>query len=564
MYRQFLFAVLLAGLLSGPAFAQDFVVDNAVKSDRNAVRNLQSRLNDLGFNAGGVDGAFGRRTQSALEAFAERFPSSVETGLTPDMADRVAAVHHGRFGNPYESDLILPKAWPHGTLAIKTDVREANPDCGFCNVTSLIQQVGDLDGDEQDEIVLSDHASDGNFDVINRPTRLTIVSPSSTDYPRLFPGIAPDDLPSRVHERESVIADFNGDGLGDLFVSAHGFDRPPFPGEQNVLLLSSPDGHRDVSASHLPQLDDMSHGVTEGDIDADGDIDLLIITNEGRQDIIPYLLINDGEGRFERTDISTVIDPALVDFRRSGRRHRAEYSTARLIDLNDDQFVDLLLLARGEEPQRATRYRGTRQSLLIYNDGSGRFPNEKIVELPTDRWGYATFTNDADAADLDGDGKLDLVLTQSTRKPRFGDWYGQYVQVLMNEDGSFIDRTAERMWPQGYPDMDRLSFADNTRLGDFDQDGDVDLVTQNLSPTWHDDVDDGAIMIGQNNGDGVFEPVDPRWLKRGGYTNRNLVLGRFGLDGALGFASYGLNGQYDTPPDRTFGVKLDVYTLSGL
>ncbi|WP_404405075.1 FG-GAP-like repeat-containing protein [Pelagibacterium halotolerans] len=559
MFRILVIHLLAIAFFAGAASAQDIPVDETFGADREAVRALQAQLNDLGFHTGTPDGIFGSKTEGALVSFAERFPSDIELGLTFEMGERVDQVHQGRFGNPFAPDILVApsRIFPRET-EIQTDVRADTPDCVACNVTTIVIAVGDLDADGADEIVLANHASDERFDLIDRPTRPTIVSPAADAAPRLLPGLHAEDLPARVHEREGVIADFNGDGVGDLFIAAHGFDRQPFSGEQNVLLLSGPDGHEDVSDTHLPQISDMAHGATQGDIDGDGDADILVITNHGAQNIIPYLLINDGEGRFERQDIGTVLDSALVDFRPRNRVHRAEYTTARLIDMNADGALDLLLLARGEAPADAARFSGTRHSLLLFNDGAGSFPTDTAVELPTDRWGYATFTTDADAMDIDGDGALDLVLTQSTRQPNGGTWSGQYIQILMNESGSYVDRTAERLWPQGYPGMDDLNFAMGSELADFDGDGDLDLVTRNMDPSWKDELDSAAIQIGLNDGTGHFDPVAPDWVTGFGqsWNGRNIVAGDFNGDGIDDLASFSLYGQYREQPNSTWGVVL--------
>ena len=559
---------VLAGLvavfviLAHPGTAQDFMIDESLRADRTAVLELQRQLNDLGMDAGRPDGAFGPRTRAAIEAFAARFPSDVPVGLGAAMQERIAQVHQGRFGNPFEQELArLSLTSPLPNFMGATNVRETVPGCTTCNAISLILVTGDLTGDGRDEIVVSTHLADPRFNVIDRPSPLVIFSPGQTG-PKLNTTLIEPEMPSRVHEREAVIADFNSDGQLDLFIAAAGWDAPPFPGEQNVLLLSDAGRLIDVSDSHLPRLDDMAHGVAAGDINGNGHVDLLIITNQGTAGHIPYVLLNDGQGRFERTPIAQFLDPALVDFRPADRRHRAEFSTARLIDMNGNGALDLLLLARGEDAARAGRFPGTRQSLLLFNDGTGRFPTETMIELPTDRWGLATFTNDAAAVDLDGDGHLDLILTQSTRGPGNGEWFGHYLQVLMFEDGTYVERTAERLWPQGYPDMPNLSFADKTRLVDLTGNGHPDIVTATLSPSWRDRPDEAAITIGLNDGTGHFRPVAPTWLTGGhrSYSARQIVPGVFSAEGLPGLAAYDLNGVYGSGPDQTFGVRLNIYT----
>lgn len=560
-----LFAHLLAttaALISAPALAQDFIIDDALKEDRALVRELQGQLNDLGFNAGATDGAFGGKTQSALTAFADRFPLDGVLGLTPQVAARVASVHTGRFGNPFElATLVKPTGWTLSREAGQTDVREDNAACGACNVTPWILAVGDLSGDGRDEVVLAGHLNDANFNVIDVPSVINIFELDEKSNLIPFSGWAPGETaPARVHEREALIEDFNGDGIGDLFIAATGYDARPFPGEQNVLLLSSPEGHRDVSMDNLPSQNDMSHGADAGDIDGDGDIDILVMTNEGSEKILPYVLRNDGTGSFTKEPFSVILDPAYIDFNNRGRAHRAEYSTIRLMDADGDGLLDLFLLARGESPREASRFSGTTGSLLFYNQGDGTFSGENMAELPTDRWGYGTFTNDADMLDIDGDGDRDLILTQSTRAPNNGTWYNQYLQVLMNEDGDWVDRTDTVLWPQGYPNAEDWNFAIGTSLADVDGDGDTDLVTRSLDPIWKDSPLEGVVMVGLNTGEGRFEPAALDWLTgRLDYTDRSMIAGDLDGNGKGDIVAFGLNGQYGNGPDQTWGTKLRVH-----
>ena len=562
-YRAFLISALL---LCSPVTAQDFQIDEAVKSDRDAVRSLQSQLNDLGFDTGRPDGAFGRKTQAGIEGFATRFPTDGAEGLSQAMLDRIAVVHAGRFVSSFEEGLLV-KPFDNAVntrLLGVTDMREV-PGCEACNATTFTLGAADMDGDGAVELLLHQHAQDSRFDVIDKATPMTIFSGRpGHGIARRDVDFVPKTMPSRVHAREAVFGDFNGDGLADVFVASHGLDASPFPGEQNVLLLTSPSGIIDVSETHLPMQNDMAHGADAGDIDGDGDLDIFVITNQGSTQVLPYLLRNDGTGRFTMEPASAILDPELIDFNRGGRRFEAEYSTVRLSDMNGDGAPDILLLARGEEPSRTGRGASVKSSVLLYNDGTGQFPLDTLVVLPTDRWGDQTFTNDADAVDLDGDGATDLVLTLSTR-PRGGLWRGHYIQVLMQQDGAFVDRTAERIWPQRYDaPLERLNFADKTRLADFDGDGDLDIVTHTLSPAFRDQVGDQAITIGLNDGTGVFAPVDPDWISEGpgfdrGFRGRAQATGDFDGNGVADIVSYQLNGQYGDGPDRTFGVTVYVH-----
>jgi hypothetical protein len=92
--------------------------------------------------------------------------------------------------------------------------------------------------------------------------------------------------------RNFVIADFNGDGRPDVFIDNTGLevgDVSTWPGEQNTLLLSAPDGElHDVSATNLPQVSDFSHGSSAADVDGDGDVDIWV-NNLGANDVDPEL-----------------------------------------------------------------------------------------------------------------------------------------------------------------------------------------------------------------------------------------------------------------------------------
>lgn len=107
------------------------------------------------------------------------------------------------------------------------------------------------------------------------------------------------DRVSTVITRDIHIADFNGDGWDDIFLSNHGTESiEPFPGEQNSLLLQSETGAFVDATWKLPSRTDFSHGSSVGDFNNNGHLDIYV-NNLGDDDLTPsYFLFNDGQGGF--------------------------------------------------------------------------------------------------------------------------------------------------------------------------------------------------------------------------------------------------------------------------
>ncbi len=555
-----IFALATAICLTATASsANSSLFGDDLKNDEAVVLQLQTQLNELGFDAGPADGAWGRRTAGAIDAFVDRFPPMFPASNANDITGRLQLIHDSWFASPFENEELLVR--PPGELftnqVYKTDIRDLNLSCTDCSLVSFISGLGDFDNDGIDEIVLAEHILNQERQAVESPTPTIIVDLENDRGPSNLVIInAPDGI-ARVHERESVVRDFNGDGVDDLFIAAHGLDTQPFPGEQNVLLLSSPEGVVDASLTHIPQINDMSHGASAGDIDNDGDFDIIVMTHPGTGRYDSYVLWNDGSGSFSRELLRDVIDePELVRLY-DGDLVINSYSTVRLADLNNDTLPDLLLLSCCQ----GGRHTNSR-SYVLWNNGDGTFTSVNKVILPTDRWGDQTYTNDAEAVDLDNNGLVDLILTQSTQ---LDNWHGQFIQVLMQETrGNFIDRTAERLWSQGYElPLDVIAAADKTEMIDLDFDGDLDMVTRGLNPAMRSmSLSHALVQIGINDGTGRFMPLDPRFLADGKpFVFRTPIFGRFGPNAEPMMASTGIHGSYSATSNITRGADLYLHGL---
>ena len=452
-------------------------------------------------------------------------PSAVLALYALSLGSTAAAQELTYVAGPYQAD---------AQMIAKTDVREHG--CDNCAPTMRILAAPDLDGDGNSELILSMESFTKDDKATDIPLPIFFFRSNGQPYG----GIK--ELPKRIHAREAVAADFNADGLDDVFIAAHGMDRKPFPGEQNVLLLSQPDGtHKDVSTTHLPQLEDVAHGVASGDIDGDGDIDLFIVTNAGggRAKVSNYFLLNDGAGSMAFSDGKNHLP--------SGAPRKDDYFlTARIEDITGDAAPDLIMAG---EAYNAS------PTLVLTGNGKGSFDNP--VKLPSSAFGKQTFTTDIDVVDLNADGRKDLVLL-NTGQIDGRPFKGIYVQTLVQTaSGDFVDQTEERIWDQQAAAAANITIPHNINLVDLDQDGDRDFVVQSLNPSWRKRVGDVPPHIGMNDGSGKFSPVAPTWLTSNEYSFAQLLPVKIG--GKWKIAGISLNGVNEPNGFWAVGHKLFLY-----
>ena len=190
-----------------------------------------------------------------------------------------------------------------------------------------------------------------------------------------------------------LIADFNDDGRDDIFM-APGNDGGA--GEPLVLLMSNAEGKYDyVSEEALPEHSAWLNprwtvwSVAHGDIDADGDLDLLIGTQPHQplylaQPTVLRLLVNDGSGTFfDATDAL----PLAARLPRATPDGVLAHRRLALADFNRDGADDLTLeistdeLATGAVTNTVTKGPTFVTREFVYlNAGFGNFSNSVPLE----------------------------------------------------------------------------------------------------------------------------------------------------------------------------------------
>lgn len=183
--------------------------------------------------------------------------------------------------------------------------------------------------------------------------------------------------------------------------------------------------------------------VQPGDFDADGDTDLLVAIfgwrTNGRIVLLEHQGLTDGRPTFVLRDIDERHGPVQVLPQ----------------DLNDDGHLDFVALI-GQEHERVEAF---------LNDGTGVFANHLIYRAPDPAYG----SSGIELVDLDRDGDLDVLYTNGDSFDR-GPKPHHSIQWLENE-GSY---------PYKHHEICKMPGVLNAQAGDFDRDGDIDVVAVSL------------------------------------------------------------------------------------
>ena len=295
----------------------------------------------------------------------------------------------------------------------------------------------------------------------------------------------------------AAFVDYDNDGRLDLFVAnyvAFDFKNPPefgkgrlcqykgipvqcgprgLPGEGDTLYHNEGDGtFSDVTKEAGVSDPDGYYGmgIICSDLDEDGLVDIFVANDSTPN----FLYKNNGDGTFKEIGF-----PAGVAVNENGSEQGCMGVT--LGDYDHDTRFDLFITNFDDD-----------YNVLYHNDGKGSFTdvshaaNVAAVSLPFVGWGTKFF-------DYDNDGWIDLFVANGHVYPQIATYRQRNFIHKNNRNGTFTE-----LGLQLGPAVAEKRAGRGAAFGDLDNDGDVDIVINNL---------DGAPTLLRNEGGNANKSV---------------------------------------------------------
>lgn len=252
-----------------------------------------------------------------------------------------------------------------------------------------------------------------------------------------------------------IAEDFDNDGDSDLMYAPE--SAFPGPTTKPRLLINNGAGIFADMSVNLPNINMASFCVCAGDVDNDGDLDVVFTDGAtfGGVATQARLYLNNGAAVF--TDVTAAQMPADL--------YNAQDVT--LFDFDGDADVDIALSGKG----------GATQARLYLNNGSGTF----AVNTAMNGLGSGN-TYEIDHSDLDGDGDMDALVQSSS---------GLSEGWARNDGPGIAMPEFTLPAPNGNDDNEMAGV-------DYDDDGDLDIFVASLASTE---------KAYRNNGNATFTSV---------------------------------------------------------
>ncbi|MFA7290317.1 MAG: VCBS repeat-containing protein, partial [Melioribacteraceae bacterium] len=178
--------------------------------------------------------------------------------------------------------------------------------------------------------------------------------------------------------KQTISADFNNDGMNDLFLINRW-------GRNNLFINNNGSFKKETNSLFSDTTKTISNIAAAFDYDNDGDLDLLVASDS------PILKLFENNGSALFTDASHKIKhPELTE-----KYLLSNFNNLCIGDYNNDGFQDVLLILKSNQ---------SNYTYLLINNQAKSFSDEKNI-FKLDRYSF----NGAVNCDIDNDGDLDLI-----------------------------------------------------------------------------------------------------------------------------------------------------------
>ena len=243
-----------------------------------------------------------------------------------------------------------------------------------------------------------------------------------------------------VYPSQIIPAHLNKDSFLDLIIACTGYDAPPFPGEQSLVLLS--DGPNNYNVSHLSKKIGYYHDAATADFNNDGITDILLV-DSNRQKLEVYL--NNGDGKFT---LSKKYFPQFLKW-------NSAY-TVEILDVNDDGYFDIFLAGHEDSIY------GGQPTIFLLGNKRNKFSNNQKIIMPQVQ-GYGT------VLDVIKEGKNLFIMRTGSRERAYKGTLVQNVDIesletiniLENKNKRHVDRIFRKSNKSGIKKFGGLMSSEN-------------------------------------------------------------------------------------------------------
>lgn len=323
-------------------------------------------------------------------------------------------------------------------------------------------EVADINGDNMIDLLF---ANGGNYSKpgLLESSRIFINKGANMKFEEITTQVFAD---SKFLSRVIKVRDINKDSIPDIIVGT------TYQTQSQLYIGLGNGKFKNVTSTHLPQIMASVGDLELGDVDNDGDLDMVLsdwgkgsnMNNSGGRTM---LWLNDGKGKF--IDVTNTQMPELL----------IQFSwDLEFIDYDNDFDLDIAISCKRCPTSR-----------IFENDGKGSFVDKRLLPAYTNNY-------ELEPMDVNGDGYLDLVTTNDGEIVH-GESSSRREHIFINKEGKkYIDAT-DQLWT----DEDNIGMDDNNVVFlDYDSDGDPDFILSSLT---------GEDRLLENDGNGKFKLLQP-------------------------------------------------------